>query len=254
MKRRYEWIDNIRAIAMISMILYHMVWDLVYLYGMDWAWYEGGLARIWQQSICWTFILLSGFCWSFSKHPVKQGIFVSAAGALVTAVTCLFSYESRVVFGVLTMIGTAALLMIPLSKLFKKISPVAGAVLSFLIFGIFYGVNEGYLGFFSYKIAELPESWYCNLWTAFLGFPKPDFISADYFSIFPWIFLYMTGCFLYRIWLPEEKIPAAFLNRKIPLLTAMGKKALLIYLLHQPIIYAVLQLTFFSCNKLHIGI
>ena len=35
MKKRYFWIDNIRAIAMISMIIFHAVWDLVYLYGMD---------------------------------------------------------------------------------------------------------------------------------------------------------------------------------------------------------------------------
>ena len=35
MKQRYFWIDNIRAVAMISMIIYHGVWDLVYLYGMN---------------------------------------------------------------------------------------------------------------------------------------------------------------------------------------------------------------------------
>ena len=28
MKQRYLWIDNMRAIAMISMILYHGTWDL----------------------------------------------------------------------------------------------------------------------------------------------------------------------------------------------------------------------------------
>ena len=64
MKQRYFWFDNMRAIAMISMILYHGVWDLVYLYGVDFPWYEGKMAFLWQQSICWTFILLSGFCFS----------------------------------------------------------------------------------------------------------------------------------------------------------------------------------------------
>ena len=80
MKIRYFWIDNIRAIAMISMMIFHAVWDLVYLYGMDWEWYRSDMAFVWQQSICWTFILLSGFCWSFSKNPLKQGLIVSAGG------------------------------------------------------------------------------------------------------------------------------------------------------------------------------
>lgn len=98
MKRRYVWIDNVRAIAVISMIVYHAVWNLVYLYGVKWTWYEGILAKIWQQSTCWTFILLSGFCWSLSRRPLKQGIFVSAAGA-------------------------AALFMIPCKNMFQRISP-----------------------------------------------------------------------------------------------------------------------------------
>lgn len=254
MKCRYVWIDNIRAVAMISMIIYHAVWDLVYLYGVKWAWYEGFFSKIWQQSICWTFILLSGFCWSFSRNPWKQGIYVSAAGAAVMAVTAVFSYESRVVFGVLTMIGAAALVMIPCRKLFRRIAPQYGAFLSFLLFGVTYGVNEGFLGFFRIKLIELPEEWYRNLFTAFLGFPERSFFSTDYFSFLPWIFLYAAGYFLYRIWEKEKVIPARWLNREIPFLTALGKRALLLYLIHQPILYTILQLTFFSCNKLHIGI
>ena len=43
MKQIHFWIDNIRAIAMISMIAFHAVWDLVYLYGMDWDWYRSDM-------------------------------------------------------------------------------------------------------------------------------------------------------------------------------------------------------------------
>ena len=39
------------------MILYHAIWDLVYLYGFDWQWYLGPVGTLWQQAICWTFIL-----------------------------------------------------------------------------------------------------------------------------------------------------------------------------------------------------
>ncbi|MDE7404312.1 MAG: DUF1624 domain-containing protein, partial [Lachnospiraceae bacterium] len=64
---RYGVLDGIRGFVVISMILYHACWDLVYIFGKDWSWYRGRGAYIWQQSICWSFILLSGFCWSLGK-------------------------------------------------------------------------------------------------------------------------------------------------------------------------------------------
>ena len=244
--KRYLWIDNIRAVAMISMIIYHAVWDLVYLYGMNWGWYRSDLAFIWQQSICWTFILLSGFCWSFSRNPLKQGVIVSLGGLIVTVVTLIFSYQSRVIFGVLNLIGASALLMIPLKKYSEKISSVTGGLLMFLLFGLTYGINDGYLGIFGLEVFTLPKGLYQNQLTAFLGFPDIGFYSADYFSLFPWCFLYFTGYFLYRMW-SEKKIPGAdCMNRKMLLLTWMGKHSLIIYMIHQPILYGVLEVVFGS--------
>ena len=65
MKTRSARLDAIRGWALVSMIAYHASWDLVYLFGLDWPWYHSFGAHVWQQSICWTFLLLSGFCWSF---------------------------------------------------------------------------------------------------------------------------------------------------------------------------------------------
>lgn len=245
-KKRYFWIDNIRAVAMISMIVYHAVWDLVYLYGIDWQWYRSDLAFIWQQSICWTFILLSGFCWSFSKNPLKQGVIVSAGGLIVTITTFMFSYNSRIVFGVLNLIGVSALLLIPIKKQFDKIPSVIGFCSMFLLFAFAYKVNDGHLGFFGIELFKMPLEMYRNLFTAFLGFPGIGFFSADYFSIIPWSFLYFAGYFLYRMW-SEKKIPeAGCMNRKMPLLTWLGKRSLIIYMIHQPLIYGVLEIIFRS--------
>ena len=246
MKKRYFWIDNIRAIAMISMIIFHAVWDLVYLYGMDWEWYRSDMAFVWQQSICWTFIVLSGFCWSFSKNPLKQGLIVSVGGLIVTVVTLIFSYDSRVIFGVLNLIGASALLMIPLKKWFEKMPAVAGFFAMFLLFGFTYGINDRHLGFFGLELIELPWDLYKNLFTTFLGFPEIWFYSSDYFSLLPWTFLYFAGYFLYRMW-KEKKIPGAnCMDRKLPVLTWLGKHSLIIYMLHQPIIFGLLEIIFNS--------
>lgn len=245
-KSRVYWIDNLRALALISMIGYHLVWDLVWIYGVDWPWYHGTFAKIWQQSICWTFILLSGFCWSMSKNPLKQGLTISFCGVLVTVITLIFYFDSRIIFGVLTLLGAGALIMIPLKKIFEKIPAGVGIFLAFLIFLFTYGVNDGYLGFFGIRLLKLPGNLYTNLFTAFWGFPKNSFFSTDYFSVFPWIFLYMTGYFLYRLWKKNAMPGLKTLDRRVPVLTSMGRKSLLVYLLHQPVIYALLKLTFFS--------
>ena len=248
MKQRYLWIDNMRAIAMISMILYHGTWDLVYLYGVNFPWYERKMAFLWQQSICWTFILLSGFCWSFSKKPLKQGLLVSGAGLVVTITTLIFSYESRIIFGVLTLLGASALLMIPLKPLFEKISAVAGLILMFALFAFTYEVNLGNLGVFGWEMIDLPLGMYRNLVTTFIGFTDLEFYSSDYFSLMPWVFLYFAGYFLYRLW-KEEKIPSAkCLNHHIPVLTWLGKKSLIIYMIHQPVLYGLLEVIKISCN------
>lgn len=38
---------------MLSMILYHTVWDLVNLFHVSLPWYHSQSAFLWQQSICW---------------------------------------------------------------------------------------------------------------------------------------------------------------------------------------------------------
>ena len=41
-------LDTLRGLTLISMMAYHACWDLVYLYGFDWAWYRSFWAYVWQ--------------------------------------------------------------------------------------------------------------------------------------------------------------------------------------------------------------
>lgn len=107
---RYALLDELRGLDLVSMILYHACWDMMFLFGIWMDWYAGMPGRLWQQAICWVFILLSGFCAPFGRHMLRRGVTVFAAGALVTAVTLVFMPGERVIFGVLTFLGTAMLL------------------------------------------------------------------------------------------------------------------------------------------------
>lgn len=196
---RYQILDQIRGLALLSMFLYHGVWDLVYLFGWDLPWYHGPAAYVWQQSICWTFILLSGFCFPFGKRKLRRAACVFGAGVLVSAVTLVFLPEDPVLFGVLTLTGTCMFLWIGLEKVFSGLFPAVGLVGSALLFLLTRNVNEGWLGFEGLRLVRLPESWYADLFSAWLGFPAADFFSVDYFSLIPWLFLFSAGCFLNRL-------------------------------------------------------
>ncbi len=230
---------------MISMLLYHASWDLVYIFGVDWPFYRSQYAYFWQQSICWNFIMLSGFCLPLRKKPLKRGLTVFLCGALVSAVTLIFMPANLVMFGVLTFMGSAMLLVTGLHKI---LFPHEGSVnprilfmlliLSFLIFMFLKPINSGYL----LTGIRLPESLYSNLFTAYLGFPAKSFYSTDYFSLLPWIFLFLTGYFWHFLIFPGcrkilEKAP-------FKVVQFIGKHSLFIYMLHQPLIYLIFSVIF----------
>lgn len=257
-KQRYHLLDTLRGVTLISMIAYHGAWDWVYLYGVNWTWYRSVYAYMWQQSICWTFILLSGFCWSMGKHHLRRGLLVFGGGAVVTLVTMLLMWEDRVIFGVLTLLGSCMLVMIPLHNLTRTWNHWFWLIFCGILFFITRDVNRGYLGFENWRFAELPEELYHGLASTFLGFCDATFYSADYFSFIPWFFLFLMGYFLYqglcgigilRIRENQEcirksQIPEKILSFHIPPLSFIGRHSLIIYMLHQPVLYGILQTVF----------
>lgn len=163
---RYALLDELRGLDLVSMMLYHACWDMMFLFGIWMDWYAGMPGRLWQQTICWVFILLSGFCVPLGHRTLKRGAQVFAAGALVTVVTLVFMPEDRVVFGVLTFLGSAMLLTGVLEPLLKKIPPAAGLAVSAVLFALTYHLDERWLGFGGLRLA-LPDAWYANYFTAF---------------------------------------------------------------------------------------
>lgn len=236
---RYGVLDGLRGFLLISMILYHGLWDLEYIFGIDVPEYESVATDIWQQCLCWTFILLSGFCWNLGRKKCRRAIEVMAASSLISIVTIIVMPENRVLFGVLSVIGTGMFLMILLDKCFCRWNPYLGATLSFGLFILLRNINFGTLGFGSRNFIELPKGWYANLFTAYLGCPPGDFWSSDYFSVFPWIFLYITGYFLYFI-VKDKNLWKYFKNPRIKCLEFLGRHSLWVYLLHQPVVYGLL--------------
>lgn len=185
---RYALLDELRGLDLLSMIGYHACWDLIFLFGMSAAWYTGWQGHLWQQSICWVFILLSGFCLPLGHRPLRRGLIVSGAGVLVTAVTLLFMPEDRVVFGVLTLLGAAMLITGLLQPLLQKIPAWAGLVVSLLLFAATYHTQDGFWQLGPWQIL-LPGAWYGQplygvLWLFPAGLFLHGLLSAAALAVF----------------------------------------------------------------------
>lgn len=240
MNKRINFIDFFRGVTVISMIAFHAVWDIVYVFGLKLDWYDDMAGTLWQQSICQSFILLSGLCTRLGKNTAKRGAVVFAAGLVVTAVSLMLDKQEHIIFGILTFLGSAMLFTAVFSPLLKKIQPHFGCTVSYVLFWLTFSVHHGYLGTKKMGIT-LPDFLYCNYLSTFFGFMKKGFYSADYFAFLPWIFLFLTGFFAFDVIGGRktlEKLPDVYFAP----VNTVGRYALVVYMLHQPVVYGIVLL------------
>ena len=95
-----------------------------------------------------------------------------------------------------------------------------------------------HLGAYDY---HLPRALFENVPLAWLGFPSPTFASGDYYPLIPYSFIFFAGVFLGFASKQFVYRHRDLLNRcSLPLLTRLGRHALIVYLLHQPILLLVI--------------
>ena len=234
----YGLLDTVRGVCILSMVAYHGMYDLVDIFGLPSAWYTGLPGYIWQQSICWTFILLSGLCWQLSRRHVKRGLLLVGCGAAITLITWLVMPSQRILYGVLNLLGLSALLLIPLDKVFRKIPAWAGLGGALLLFALTKNVSRGSLGFEGLVLCRLPRWLYATDLLAVVGFPSPSFWSTDYFPLLPWFFLFCAGYFLWGL-LSQSERAKELLAPGVRPLSFLGRHSLVIYLAHQPVLMGV---------------
>lgn len=237
--------DVLRGAALVNMLAYHALYDWVYVFGHTGGWYDiwSPGCHIWQQYICWSFILLSGFSFPLARRPWKNGLLVAGCAVILTVVTVGFMPEESIWFGVLHLNAAAVLLTWLARPLLEKCPAGWGLGLCAILFALTNQLPEGYLGFEGLRLCALPDAWYrTNLF--WLGLPDlTRFSSADYFPLIPWLFLYGCGYYLAGLWHPRAGLAPAGLRP----LAFVGRHTLLVYMLHQPVIYVALWLWHAAC-------
>lgn len=216
------------------MIIYHAAYDLYAFYGWGFDPFSGGwkLLALGTASL---FLLLVGIGFSLSwernrgahRYPVKylkRGLGLIALGMIVSVVTYAIDPVTYVRFGILHVIGTSILLL-PLVARLQGWNGIIGV--GVILIGL--GVGD------AAAPASLPG-------LLVLGLRPVGFVSVDYFPLVPWFGVVLVGYAIgYVLYVRSQKIPNPKHRIPHPLLWP-GRHALLIYLLHQPVLLLLLTL------------
>lgn len=250
LSRRVVLFDELRGFMILSMVLYHLCYDLFVIFRVSADWYFDLPGIIWQQSICNTFIFISGACCYFSKNNLRRGGRLFAWALVFSGVTFFVMPEMFIAFGLLHFMGISILLFYPLRRLLEKIPVSIGLLVFFLLFLFTKHVPNHYLGLAvatghshlqPILSVRLPDALYSSSFLFPLGLPSDSFYSSDYFPLIPYFFLFLAGSFIGRC---SNRFPSWMYQPHVPGLAFLGKNSLWIYLFHQPIVYGFLWLLF----------
>lgn len=228
-KSRIWELDALRGVCILCVIVVHFLFDLSFFGGLSLtlpAWYV-----FLQEYGGAIFVVLSGVCVTLGSKSVRRGLIVFACGMLITAVTYgmyrlgMSGADVVVKFGVLHLLGVCMLVY----PAFKKLPPAALAVLGLLIAVTGYAIRG----------VVVPQHWLFPL-----GLTYEGFTSSDYFPLFPQLGYFLIGAAIGKTAYREKKtlLPGSF--QKTPVTRFFcwcGRQSLFIYLLHQPIVYGLLE-------------
>lgn len=232
-KERIWELDALRGICILCVIFIHFMFDLVYFLGLD-VHFPPVYVFI-QQYGGVIFVILSGICVTLGSHSVKRGTIVFGCGMLITLVTFgiyklgMAAEDIIVKFGVLHLLGICMLSY----PIFKKLSPGAQAVLGSGIVILGYVFTTIYVQ---------------SHWLFPFGLIYHSFTSSDYFPLFPQLGWFLIGAAIGRTVYADRKtkLPGTAQNFfLIRFFRWCGRQSLWIYLLHQPVVYGLIELVVF---------
>lgn len=215
--RRVPLLDLWRFAALCLMLAYHLLWDLEHFGALP----AGLCARPWAlalRDVCGgSFILVSGAAVCHSRDPARRGCFVFGAGLLVSGATALLGLPVR--FGILHLLGSCMLLY-ALPGMDRALRPRPGLIWVCL-------------GLFALSALLTAQIRVDITWIYPIGLRHPDFYSADYWPLLPWVFLFALGAAL-------EPSLARARQPRLPRAAAwISRHSLALYLLHQPLLYGL---------------
>ena len=181
-RQRIHAFDIARGAAVVSMVAFHTMYDLVSYEGIEAPWFWGVPGDIWRASISWTFLLLAGRMFSISRDNLRRCAKYLLVAALIFIVTTVVAVDVPVSFGIIYCMGASTLLFACAQRLGARFSHPAVAVALGISFLCCLEVPHGRFGLGPLSVA-LPRELYATPWLSWLGFPGGGFASGDYYHI-----------------------------------------------------------------------
>lgn len=227
-QKRIDILDAARGLALILMVIHHGLLDLIVLCGAPEWFFSNPVFDVLHYIFAGLFIFLSGLCCRLSRNNLKRGLICFGVALAMQVVTSLPFIGEPIRFGILHMLGFSmvffALTRRAWDAIPRKTAPVFYVVLIVLTAWLVENTT----------IPEVLARWIFPV-----GWTYRGFYSADWFPLFPWLFVFLLGTWA-GLYVVERKLPERFYTFTCPVLPQIGRKSLLIYVLHQPILYAVI--------------
>ena len=225
--KRIEVLDVWRSLAVFIMLLYHALYDLALFGVFDMSLFDTAALEITEFIGSCLFVILGGATASLSRDKIRRGFRIFCIGFAVSLVMSFMGMAVK--FGALQFFGVAFIVYGLADKRWecptRTVFPAVCAVLFFASYA-------------ATKLIELPFDWLYPF-----GFHSSEFYSADYYPVLPWIFQFALGAWL-GLRLRARAENGHEMRRFPPALVFLGRRSLLIYILHQPIFYGICILIF----------
>lgn len=240
--RRVHLMDELRGVLIIGVVLYHLLYDLAVLFPVGIPWMFSDWMNSVRNICAGALIVVSGISCHYTRSNWRRGLRAFGLGMLLTVVTALFIPSQLILFGILHFFGSMMMLYALLQPLLEKVPTMAGLLGSTLLFFLTWPIFSGFIRVLGVTV-YLPEFLYNKPLLFPLGFACQGIASADYYPLIPWGFLFLAGSFFGR-YVRAGRLPEFCYRSHLPFLAWIGNHTMLIYLVHQPVIYGLLALIF----------
>ena len=229
---RLLWIDAIRGGAVLAMIGYHLAWDLTF-FGLTGIRLLDNPFWYWQpRLITGTFLTLVGVSVTLATADrrvppryLRRTGWIALAAAAITVATYIGFPDSFIFFGILHCIAVASLIGLALARLPWPVLGVLAAAV------------------FALSALDFPPA-LDHPWLIWLGLGDRVPATNDFIPLVPWAGFTIAGMALARGLLvsPTAISPSGRSEHGAVAgaLTWMGRNALPIYLIHQPVLLGIL--------------
>jgi len=237
--QRYREVDALRGLAILLMVSYHFAFDLV-LFGYAQVTLTSGFWLICARMSAILFLLLVGVALVLQHmHGARQehsrsryepylvrGLKIFGWGMVITLVSWAVMGRPVILFGILHLIGVATILAYPFLGRFPL---SAGVGVGLIVIGALLNAQPA-----------VHPGWF------WLGWRPIDLYQLDYFPLLPWFGVTLLGVaagqWVYPGGVRRWHALAWDHSGLLRLLAWLGQRSLLIYLVHQPVFFALLML------------